>query len=212
MPLPPVSAYPWAEPPRTGVLTPTELVEGAPSADLDGRTPVAAVGSNASPTILRHKLGALLASGLPLAEAEVEQLAVGHSAHVSARGYIAAAPFRGTGSRPVTVAWFDAAQLAALDATEPNYHRIPLPGSMPCHQGGEPLTGVEVYRSTHGVLGEHGTPLTLRDQADVLEWLAQRLPGDLTASLHHEALATDGRREQVQTACIAAGVVLPSGL
>lgn len=211
MPLPPASAYPWPEPLRTGLLTREELHEGE-AGDLGGRTPVAAVGSNASPTILRQKLGALLASGLPLVRAEVEQLAVGHSAHVSARGYIAAAPFRSSGSRPVTVAWFDPAQLAAMDATEPNYHRIPLPGGMPCHQGGERLTGVEVYESTHGVIGERGTPLTLLDQASLLAWLAQRLPGQLTDSLHHDALAAAGCREQVRTAFITAGVVLPSGL
>lgn len=212
MPLPPASAYPWAEPPRAGLLTPEELLEGAECPDLGGRTPVAAVGSNASPTILRHKLGALLASGLPLVTAEIEGLAVGHSAHVSARGYIAAAPFRGPGSRLVTVAWFDPAQLAAMDATEPNYRRIPLPGGMPCHQGGVPLADVEVYESAHGVLGERGTPLALRDQAAVLAWLARRLPGRLAATLHHEALSVADRREQVRTAFIAAGVVLPSGL
>lgn len=224
MTLLPPSDYPWPEPPRSGlhtrphVLTQTGLLDGRRSPDLDDRTAVAAIGSNASLTVLRSKLGPLLHTGLPVAVARVEQLAVGHSAHVSARGYIAAAPFVGDGSRhgdasrPVTLGWFDQAQLAAMDATEPNYRRIPLPSRMTCRLDGVPLTDVEVYESVHGVLGEAGAPLELRGQADVLAWLAHRLPTAVAAVLDHEALTDPARREHVRVALLEAGLVLDSGL
>ena len=213
MTLLPARDYPWPEPLRTGVLTPRGLREGDPPAELAGRVPVAAVGSNASARVLRHKLGDLLGTGLPIAGAVVEGLAVGHSAHISARGYVAAAPFRGTGGAPrtVTVAWLDGAQLAAMDATEPNYTRVPLPAGMPCSRGGEPLTGVEVYRSAHGVLGDGGQALDLQGQGAVLGWLADRLPG-LAEELDHERLATPGIPERVRVAIADAGLVVDAGL
>ncbi|WP_109474520.1 hypothetical protein [Ornithinimicrobium cavernae] len=206
------SDYPWAEPARTGLLTEETLHEGDVSGEVSGRVPVAAVGSNASPTVLQGKLGGLLSTGLPIGEAQVERLAVGHSAHVSARGYVAAAPFAGAASRPVTVCWFDQPQLEAMDLTEPNYQRVPLPGSMPCLLGGEPLTGVEVYDSVHGVLGESGSPLELRDQAGVLGWLGRRLPTHLAEVMDHDRLLDPGLREQVRCALATSDLALPSGL
>jgi len=203
------SGYPWAEPARTGRLGDGGFAEG-PQGDLAERVPVVAVGSNASPVVLAGKLGGLLGPGLPMAAAEVHGLAVGHSAHVSARGYVAAAPVRAEGVRPLTVCWFDEAQLATLDATEPNYRRVQLPGRMPCVIGGAPLTGVEVYESVHGVLGESGTPLELRDQEGVLDWLTTRLPG--LGDLNHDRLTDESLRERVREALIVADLVLPSGL
>lgn len=150
-------------------------------------------------------------TGLPVAEAQVEGLGIGHSAHVSTRGYIAAAPVQGNGIRPVTVCWFDEAQLAALDATEPNYRRVPLPGSMPCAASSVPVTGAEVYESVHGVLGEAGSPLELLDQAGVLGWLAERLPA-LREVLDHEQLLEAGLRERVRRALVEADLTLQSGL
>lgn len=206
------SDYPWAEPLRTGLLREDGFAPAFLGADLEGRMPVVAVGSNASPSVLQRKLGPLLRTGAPLAVAKVDQLAVGHSAHVSARGYLAAAPYRGNGSRASLVGWFDAEQLAAMDATEPNYHRTPLPDGMSCRLGDHDLAGVEVYDSLHGVLGEHGVPLGLADQVDTLAWLADRLPGSLAAALDHEALTDLAARERVRIALIDAGLVLPSGL
>lgn len=215
-PLPP-SAYPWAEPSRTGVLRPDGFVEGALRGDFLGRVPVVAVGSNAAPTVLRRKLDGLLESGLPMGSAIIDGLHIGHSAHVSARGYVAAAPARGGAEQPVTVCWFDTAQLAVLDETEPNYRRIRLPESMPCRLDAlgadvsPAVTQAEVYESIHGVLGEHGAPLALLDQASVLSWLADRLAG-LRGSLEPESLADAATRERVRVAMMAAELVLPSGL
>lgn len=215
MTLPPPRDYPWPEPARSGLLTPTGLLTGDHASSLADRTPVAAVGSNASPTILRHKLGPLLETGLPITLAQVDGLAVGHSAHVSARGYVAAAPIASppdAGPRAVTLAWFDRAQLAAMDETEPNYRRTTLPSRMPCRQGDVTVTGTEVYVSNHGVLGEAGVPLGLLAQGGVLDWLARRLPGSLAAWLNHDALGDAERREAVRTALIAADLVVPAGL
>ncbi|QDO89426.1 hypothetical protein FNH13_14720 [Ornithinimicrobium ciconiae] len=206
------SEYPWAEPLRAGLLRGDAFVPEACVDDLEGRVPVVAVGSNASPAVLRHKLGPLLSTGVPLAVVQVEGLAVGHSAHVSARGYIAAAPFRSEGAHEAVVAWFDTAQLATLDATEPNYRRIPLPDDMSCRQGDVSVAGAEVYASVHGVLGEDSTPLSLRDQISALSWLAHRLPAPIASALNHGSLREANTRERVRGALIEAGLVLPSGL
>lgn len=206
------SAYPWVEPVLTGVLGQTELREGDVGAglgpDLDGRVPVVAVGSNAAPTVLRHKLGPLLATGLPLAAALVPDLLVGHSAHVSARGYVAAAPARGTGAQPVTLAWFDADQLATLDATEPNYRRVRLPADMPCRLLTQtlPVRGVHIYESVHGVLGEGERPVSLLPQPEVLDWLMARLPS--LGPLTHERLQDEGLREDIRLGVLKAGLVI----
>lgn len=224
------AGYPWAGPVRTGVIGRHGLEPGPLPRALDRAcTPVVAVGSNASPEVLVRKLADHLTHGIPIAPAVVQDLLVGHSAHVSARGYIAAAPARVEGtSTPVAVCWFDAAQLAALDATEPNYRRVALPDGMPCRlspervpdtqvpgeaadASGTQVVPAQVYDSVHGVLGEDGAVLPLRHQAGVLAWLAERLPPEgLPAD--HAALADPEVRERVRQAVIDAGLRAPSGL
>lgn len=212
------SDYPWAEPVRVGLLGHDGFVEGDLAGRLGERLPVVAVGSNASPSVLASKLGRLLETGLPVGSAVVEGLHIGHSAHVSARGYVAAAPARGDLAQPVTVCWFDAAQLAALDATEPNYRRVQLPGSMSCRlvsgdgDDGSVIAPVQVYESRHGVLADDGRPLPLQSQAEVLGWLAERLPCRLGAALTHGRLVDADLREQVRRALVVADLVVPSGL
>lgn len=71
---------------------------------------------------------------------ELAGVLVGHSAHVSVGGYIPAAPYAGAGSTQVMLGWFEPAQLALLDATEPNYERRHLDA------------GVDVYVSRWGVI------------------------------------------------------------
>lgn len=229
-------AYPWSEPLRVGILRPGGVVEDDPgflvgdaTEALRGRTPVVAVGSNAASAVLARKLGASLSSGLPMGTATVDGLHVGHSAHVSAGGYVAAAPARGVSARQVTVCWFDPAQLTRLDASEPNYRRVPLPESMPCrsvlppgpagrsgpsawHGKGPLVPGPQIYRSVHGVLGEAGRVLALRAQTGVLAWLAARLPPDLGDRLRHDRLVEPHLRERVRRALVDTGLVLPSAL
>lgn len=217
----PVAGYPWAGPVRSGVLGRDGLTPGRLSAAATaGRTPVVAVGSNASPEVLGRKLADHLTDGIPMAPAVVQDLVIGHSAHVSARGYIAAAPARVAGtSAPVAVCWFDQAQLATLDATEPNYRRVALPDGMPCRRPASDLpTGAvdqvlsaQVYDSIHGILGEDGAVLPLTDQAGVLAWLAHRLPRG-SVPPDHATLARPDLRERIRADVERSGLRLPSGL
>lgn len=212
------SDYPWAEPVRVGMLRPDAFVEGELSDHLQERVPVVAVGSNAAPSVLVGKLGGLLETGLPVGSAVVDGLHIGHSAHVSARGYVAAAPARAQGRQPVTLCWFDAAQVGVLDATEPNYRRVTLPVGMPCRlvtadgSSGPAVSGAQVYESAHGVLGEGGHPVPLQDQDGLLSWLAERLPTELADVLAHEHLLDADLRDQVRRALVEADLVVPSGL
>lgn len=111
------------------------------------RTPVVAVGSNAAPAQLAHKLRGLgLAGAVPMVPTTITGIGVGCSAHIGRNGYVAAAPYADPGAeRTLVVSWFDDAQLKAVDATElPNYRRVAVPGS--------PFPGTQLYVGEHGVL------------------------------------------------------------
>ena len=126
------------------------------SADVRGRTAVAAVGSNASPAVLVRKLGPGGPGVVVLETGRLPGILVGHSAHVSRGGYIPAAPYAGAGTTEVVIGWFQPAQLALLDATEPNYERRHLDA------------GVDVYVSRWGVIAVGGVPLPLCTQDELL--------------------------------------------
>jgi hypothetical protein len=220
----PAADYPWAGPVPTGLVGPDGLLgqQLPPPTVLAERVPVVAVGSNASPEVLAGKLAGSLGAGVPISPGVVEGLLVGHSAHVSARGYVAAAPARQASvSASVAVCWFDADQLAAVDATEPNYVRRPLPADLPCRlPDATVVPHAQVYDSVHGVLGEHGAVLALRDQAEVLEWLAARLPEPTAYGLGgprhqpaaHERLADPEVRERIRADLLELGLSVDSGL
>lgn len=194
--------YPWSVPPVTGVVRPDGVEAGdLPSPEvLAERTPVVAVGSNASPDVLVRKLGDLLETGLPVAPAVVEDITVGHFAQVAARGFVAAAPALSPGARSeLSVGWFDGAQLARLDETEPNYRRELLTSS--CTWAGGEVVGGQIYVSDHGLLADEGEVLPLRPQAEVLLWLAERLP-HLADDLTHDRLTDHDLRERVRLALI----------
>ncbi|MZD08709.1 hypothetical protein GTW43_27055, partial [Streptomyces sp. SID5785] len=95
------------------------------------RVPVLAVGSNASPGQLTHKLTrAGLDATVPMVPVRVRGVAVGCSGHISPPGYVAAAPYLDPAVTTTLVAtWLDPAQLDAVDATErAHYRRALLPG------------------------------------------------------------------------------------
>lgn len=145
-------------------------------ADVRGRTPVAAVGSNAAPAVLARKLAALGSGWVAMEPRVLPEVQVGHSAHVSVHGYVPAAPYVGRGTALAVVGWFDDEQLALLDATEPNYVRLRLDA------------GVDVYASRWGVVAVDGVPVPLTGQARLLELL---WPQDLaTGSLTDPVVAT----------------------
>ncbi|GAA1483015.1 hypothetical protein GCM10009624_34550 [Gordonia sinesedis] len=176
----PAYRYPWLdELAGTGTPEPVAAAASYPptTADRDDLHLVVAVGSNASPEVLCRKLAGLPTRSDPvnhdqaarrdvearLVRVVVDGIGIGYSAHVAHRGYIPAAPFADPGGTVTTVgAWLDETEIAALDATEPNYDRIAT-GSF------------SLYSSRHGVLAEHGSPLPFGSQDRVLTWLADRL-------------------------------------
>ncbi|WP_171166304.1 hypothetical protein [Streptomyces sp. I05A-00742] len=125
------------------------------------RHPVLAVGSNASPAQVGHKLaGCGLPAAVPMVPVTVCGIGVGCSAHIGRAGYVAAAPYADPDAeRRLVVSWLDPAQLAAVDASELHYRRVLLPGAafpmtMP---SGERLGGAYLYVSHHGVLLDPAT-------------------------------------------------------
>jgi hypothetical protein len=150
---------------------------GAPVAQ---RTPVLAVGSNASPAQIRRKMAnAALPTQVPITAVRVHGLAVGVSAHVSRPGYLPATPVADPAAESeLWMVWLDSAALAALDATEPNYHRLRLSSRYPVHlTPGQPVTDGWVYLSRHGhLLNAAGQPRRLTDQATLITALLAEVP------------------------------------
>jgi hypothetical protein len=144
------------------------------------RTPVLAVGSNASPAQLRRKLANVgLPTQIPVIAVTVGGLAVGVSAHVSRPGYLPATPVPDTGTESkLWLLWLDPATLDAVDATEPNYHRVRLLPRYPVRlTSGQVVTNGWVYLSRHGhLLNAAGQPRRLTDQATLITALLSELP------------------------------------
>ena len=148
------------------------------------RHPVIAVGSNASPGQVAHKLTRLgIPAAVPMAPVRVEGIAVGCSGHISPAGYVAATPYvERAAATELVLTWLDSAQLKAVDETEfPDYRRAVLPGdqfpmTLP---SGERLSGAYIYFSAHGVLTDPGGALPRPgggDQATLLRALLAASP------------------------------------
>lgn len=182
-------------------------------AAIDSRHLVVAVGSNASPAVMRRKFASVgVKATIPFVTGQVTGIRVAHSAHVSKRGYIAAAPFLALGHvTSVVSALLDDEQLQALDDTEPNYERI-LVTTDTCQlelEGGERPTSFLLYRSKHGVLGPpDGDPLDLQDQRDLFSHLRRHVAGldalvggndaDVEVTMQRLAFDEDLRRQVKQ--------------
>ncbi|USQ86725.1 hypothetical protein NFX46_25305 [Streptomyces phaeoluteigriseus] len=147
--------YPGVWPAESGLLDGDRLLP-LDRLTFSDRTPVLAVGSNACPAQLRHKMaGFALTSPIPMVRTRVTGIDVGVSAHVSILGYVSASPVHAPGvTRELFVIWLDAEQLAVVDATEPNFDRVRLPEPsvrVELDDGGT-LSGVFAYVNRHGVL------------------------------------------------------------
>ncbi|MCW2858843.1 MAG: hypothetical protein JWP48_551 [Actinoallomurus sp.] len=172
------------------------------------RHPVLAVGSNGSPAQLHRKLAGRTGVLVPMTYVAVGGLVPGVSAHVSRPGYVPAAPVLLPGATGrLVLLWLDDAQLAVVDATEPNYHRIALPAEVTVSlDGAGPLTGCRVYAGRHGCLTDRsGRPFRLTGQAALLSGLLADLPelgrliGARGPEVFVETLRGDeGLREQVR--------------
>ncbi|MFL4902508.1 hypothetical protein ACJ6WF_04835 [Streptomyces sp. MMS24-I2-30] len=154
-------SYPGAWPADSGVLCGDRMLPADRLVHPD-RVPVLAVGSNACPGQLRHKMAEFsVTSGIPMVKARVTGLGVGVSAHVSRMGYVSASPFRAPAAvRELFVTWLDARQLAVVDASEGvplpagNYDRawLPAPDVRIELADGTALAGAYAYVNRHGVL------------------------------------------------------------
>ncbi|MFC7217588.1 hypothetical protein ACFQLX_05275 [Streptomyces polyrhachis] len=132
------------------------------------RFPVLAVGSNACPAQLCHKMeGEGASATIPMVKAEVTGIDVGVSAYISPLGYISSSPIHVPGlRRELFVTWLDAHQLEIVDTSEGifdpagEYDRVLLPGGdFPVRlPSGEVLGGVYVYVHRYGVVSGSETP------------------------------------------------------
>lgn len=153
--------YPGAWPSDSGLLDGDRLLPLDRLVHND-RVPVLAVGSNASPAQLRHKMAEYgILSPIPMVRTRVTGIDIGVSAHVSRLGYVSASPVEAPGTvRELFVTWLDAEQLAVVDASEGahlaagNYRRAWLPAPEVRYElaDGTTLAGAYVYVNTHGVL------------------------------------------------------------
>ncbi|GLI27134.1 hypothetical protein ARHIZOSPH14_13760 [Agromyces rhizosphaerae] len=206
----------------SSTATVDELLAREGVAPLAERTLVVAIGSNASPAVIAGKY-ARAASGCPWATpfltGTLHGVAVGHSAHVSRRGYIPAAPYarRGAATR-VVAAWFDDAQLAAVDATEPNYDRVALDTTEhPLVLDSEERPhSIAVYASRHGLIGATGTadPIAFGTQCEVFAELSDATGDPRFSGTAGEVclrLAEPDARALI-TADLHAGPTVPHGL
>lgn len=146
------------------------------------RAPVLAIGSNACPGQLRHKMAESgIVSPIPMVRARVTGVEIGVSAHVSRLGYVSASPVHSPGTvRELFVLWLDPEQLAVIDASEGvplplgNYRRawLPSPEVRVDLADGTTLPGVFSYVNRRGVLRNGtGVPRTHPGQRELLSEL-----------------------------------------
>ncbi|MFE2048273.1 hypothetical protein ACFXAS_07215 [Streptomyces sp. NPDC059459] len=153
--------YPGAWPRESGLLDGDRLLP-LDRLTYEDRVPVLAIGSNASPGQLRHKMAEFgVHAPLPMVRARVTGVDIGVSAHVSRMGYLSASPVGAPGAvRDLFVLWLDTEQLAVIDASEGvpmaggNFDRawLPAPDVRVEPEEGTVLCGAYAYVNRHGVL------------------------------------------------------------
>jgi hypothetical protein len=196
-----------------------ETLAGLGAAPMGRRHPVVAVGSNASPAQLRRKFAGLR-QAVPITAAGVNGLVVGVSAHVSRAGYVPATPVAVQDiTYAVWVTWLDDNELAAMDATEPNYHRVRLGAEYPVQLvGGYAVPEYWIYVSRHGYLVDGtGRPRRLASQSALIASLLDQVPGlEKLAGTSPEEWMERTRdaavREQIGQMFRAAGITRPDTL
>jgi hypothetical protein len=173
---------PWPAP------TTDDVLRARGAAPLGERTPVLAVGSNASPAQLLAKFRGTAASPVvPLTWASAAGVGVGVGAFVSRWGYVPAAPvFDRTATSRLAVIWLDDEQLAVVDTTEGGYERHVLRdgddrGCTVRLESGELLAACGIYVSRTGVLADaaDGAPLALAPQRSLVARLVAAVGPEL---------------------------------
>jgi hypothetical protein len=184
---------------------------GAPP--VSERHAVLAVGSNACPAQVRRKmLGAGISPAIPVMAVRARNLIAGMSAHVSKAGYIPATPVPVPSTSSLFVTWLSDGELAAMDATEPNYRRVELSASYPVRlPDGQLIRQCWAYASRHGYLtGESGQPYALTSQEALITALLAQVPALAVISPLDEWAARmqdPQARDQVRKALQAADIV-----
>ncbi|MFD7699595.1 hypothetical protein [Streptomyces caelestis] len=179
--------YPGAWPRDSGLLNGDRLLPLDRLVHED-RAPVLAVGSNACPGQLRHKMAESgVVTPVPMVRARVTGVGIGVSAHVSRMGYVSHSPVRAPGAvRELFLLWLDARQLAVIDASEGvprpdgNFRRVwlPAPDVRVELADGSALPGAYAYVNRHGVLHDGaGAPRTHPGQRALLTDLLVDVPG-----------------------------------
>jgi len=193
------------------------------AAPLDNRVLVVAVGSNASPEVMFRKLrnfSDTTGAVVPFVSGIMKGIAVGHSAHCSKQGYIAAAPYSEADAEMILWAsWLDRTQLKVLDETEPNYRRIQVSSREYPYilENGETPEYFYVYESLWGLLGDDGVCLPLLGQPDLFLWMNSRsanCPIEFGGDPQQVQLSLRTTQAQEDFRCwlVEEGFVLPSRL
>lgn len=150
------------------------------------RIPVVAIGSNASPARLGEKLGE--DAVVPVARVLVEGWAAVYSAHISSYGSISASLWPVPGAvTSVAVAFLDPQQLGVIDASEPNYRRVPVHVDAAVWSG--TLTG---YLSRRGALSFDEVPIRVDEVPGEGPLPAFDQPGILGEVAKRSGLAAGG--------------------
>lgn len=202
--------YPFPAPPRSYVLLAGRALElPADGADLSGRRPLLAYGSNASPESLARKLASEPDAPLPMLRAVLDDFDVVYSAHVSPYGAIPAALAASPGTAaPVFVALPTERQLWALSKTEPNYDLTTLSG-IDCRCDGElTFTELDAFVSRHGSLSVGGTALALAAVRSEARGFPEMTELDLLEHVSAQLFAELSLEEFVAH-CVAAGGLAP---
>lgn len=158
----------------TGVDDLDAALRGHGLSGLARRTAVLAIGSNACAAVVRRKLESVgVDSSVPFLSAVAVGVAVGHSAHRSVAGFVPAAPYASADARNTFIVnMFSDDQVAAIDATEPNYRRI----TVDCDAPGPDVA--ELYVSRWGVMAPPGEQiLPLMAQSDLFALLSEACRG-----------------------------------
>jgi hypothetical protein len=178
--------YPGRPPALSGLLT-GDGFRAIPDAwRSDRRHAVCAIGSNRSPAVVQRKFATgHVSTTVPFLRGRLHGIGVGHSPHVSAAGYIAAAPYAAADAvSDVVVLLLDDEQRECLDGSEPNYlvttlhtHACRL-ALLDRDEGVGRLAEYDVYVSRWGVLAPpEADPLPLQSQPALFERLAGSCPG-----------------------------------
>jgi hypothetical protein len=184
-----------------------------------GRTAVLAVGSNACAAQLARKLADMPPQNrvVPMVRVRADGVAAGHSAHVGRFGYVPRTPIARHGYHLHWLILLDAAQVAAIDATEANYTVVK--GASPLVMYRDPALRVPewvMYRTRWGALAYGGqtVPMLAMPQEDMFgyllrqPWFSVLMPGGAETAVRTVGLLArfEPLRDQVREAMAAHAV------